>query len=344
MDLQTPQVPGIEFVFAGNQEEQSPSTSGKRKKTPSVVDEILSIPTSNKKPLEQLCKSKSSSSADESLGSFREVSNAASGIIDQLQETIKTFQDYKEERSTLDIQNKKDHIEILEHIQTFRKDLGDYKKRIEHIEALYKILNDGLSAAQQSEALRNKKILEVENKSQQAKEQLAETLQKINTNADIYMSVQQQYNELKTQFDELCTTLAQNQTASPLLNKIMSTPRLNSEKMGEGAIGEASQTSETTLEDMLTQQQEELLEVRKLIQLIQQLHVTSTKNQSDFHNVIDDLHAQIATAEQRAVAAQNKAVAVESRNETIIRRAFFFTTGTFAVLASFWIWWQTHKA
>lgn len=329
MDLhQVKEVPVVQVLYESTQAtNNSPSTSGKRKnKVPSVVDEILSIPTSKRNPIEQLSQSKSSSS-DDSLGSF---GKTADFKIQQLENDF----------DALDKKNTEDHLSIFQHIQKdieerkkntefnrqIREDIESLKSKIDNLDTLYKVLNDGLTAAQQSEVLRNQKVLDTQTDSKRTQQQLTETLQKIETNADLYTGVQQQYTELKAQFDELCTRLAQNPASSPLLNKIMSTPRLNSSRTS-GNQTSSTTTNEITLEDILTQQQEELLAMGKMIQ---QLNATS-KKELDFQKIIDDL--------------SKKVTAVENRNETIIRRACFFTVGSVAaLLTSFWIWLQSHKA
>jgi hypothetical protein len=303
--------PKIEIVY--NQPENSQTSVGTsslifEKKAPKVV-------------LTQKNSESSSSDDDDSLESLKGTTIAIGPRLSQLQEIV----------TTLDMKNTEDHLQIFQHIEKvnaerklstefnrqMREDIGLIKTKIDNIEKLYAILNNGLSAAQQSETLRNQK------ESKTAQEELAKVLQKIETNADL-TEVKQQYNELKAQFDELCTRLAQNPASSPLLNKIMSTPRLNSARTS-GNQTSSTTTNEITLEDILTQYQQELLEMGKMIQQL------NAAQKPDYQKIIDDL--------------SKKVTAVENRSETIIRRARFFTIGSVAaLLVSFLIWLQTNKA
>jgi len=323
MDLQVPQVPGIEIVYAQQQEtNQSPSTSGKRNEVSPIENELDKLLSKA-----QLKKSRSSSSGDDSLGSFREITNTTDSIIHDLKETLHTFH----------LKNIEDHLEIFQHIekvnaerkistefnQQMREDIGLLKTKIDNIEKLYKILNDSLSTAQQSEALRKQK------ESITTQQELAQLLQKIDANANLHIGIKEQYNDLKTQFDELCIKLAQNPTSSPLLTTIMSTSRLR-----EVTPGIPKDTADQmTLEDILTQLQAEIIVIGKRIQQLENASKDKSVDEkiSAFQKIIDDLNSKVIT--------------VENNNESRVRRAFFLTTGSIlALLAGFLFWWQTHKA
>lgn len=338
MDLQAPQVPGIEIVFTQEREvNQSPETSSKRKRVPSIVDEILSISTSPKKLIEQLERSKSSSSEDDSQTSLRNV-EMSSNVFQQFETALDIFEADIEHRGkikydleSLSIKNTQDHLEIWQHIQKHGEDLGSFKTRIEYVEQLQKILNEGLTAARESEALRNQKVTEKQNGSEIAQRQLDATLQQMQTNANLYTEIKQQYNEQAIHIEELKQQYTQLTHTQPLLNRIMSILRLNGAITSENSSNDSPQTDDVTLEDVLTQQQEKLLNLGEMIQQLK----NAQKKEDDYQKIIDDFSKKITVVE----------TAVKNDNRSTMRRAFFLTTGSMlALLASFLIYWQTHKA
>ena len=157
--------PQIEVIYNENQKQDTSHL---------VPHEKRALETHLKKPKPKTHKKKShSSTSDDNDGdtSFREIADASNSIIKQFQDGINALDAYKEEREKKDStikslfeKNTQDNLDILKRIKSFdekeknliefntqsRDDMGLLKKRMDSIETLYKILNDGLTAKQQS--------------------------------------------------------------------------------------------------------------------------------------------------------------------------------------------------
>lgn len=333
MDLKVPKVPKIEIVQLQNTEESIASI---------LQNEVTHM---SKKKSE-------SSSSDDSYSSFRKVQDASDSLTTQLMENIQLlFASYEESRKVKDndIQSlfenaTKDYLDVLQRIQKFneqnkifsetnrqlREDFGSLKDGIHNVTELYNTLKSGLETTQervdtlQKIHMKNSqttdKLFDEEMQSSKAFLQDSQILLskiKESTSSENYTTMHQRIEKLEAQCNQLACQLSTN----PILNKIMSTPRLNSSRNQE--LSEDISAEQTTLEDILEQQQKELLHMAELIRDLPK----SSKPDNTIANLITEV------------------TALKSNNHSLMRKVQLYMTGSAAVLlASLWFWFQTHKA
>ncbi len=285
--------------------------------------ELMSLRHSPKKSSSSsnnsLNNSSNSSSEEESPKTFKHPNTISSNLTFQLEKLIETVAIEKEEREKKNTELDStlaslatNHQNILNCLKKFQKDkktiLGNNQQQIQE-SALIKQRLDDIEKLYETLQTQSQKIITTTEQNLYKQQNVEKILQQqLTSNTDA--------TERITKLEQTYDQLVEMQAIIPLLNQIMSTTKLKNvtTRMKENKI---AQTNAQTLEDVLMQQQEELLEV--------------LQNTIDNQTFINNLNTKIAT--------------LTTDTHTLARRFRLFMTGSVAVFfTSFLIWWHTHKA